>query len=131
MKGRVEKMVKRALVLCCLSAAVVLATSAEPAAGSGDKVAVGWMRGKVGVFCHFLPDAATFPRLGEFDVKGLVSDLKRMKIDCPGGRIPEAQVEQFARVLKARGTGAAMAAAAGGAERGAACCQARHASANE
>lgn len=98
MKGRVEKMVKRALVLCCLSAAVVLATSAETAAGSGDKVTVGWMRGKVGVFCHFLPDAATFPRLGEFDVKGLVSDLKRMKIDCPGGRMLSGTTRERKRI---------------------------------
>lgn len=41
----------------------------------------GWMKGKVGAFCHFLPDASTFPRLGEFDVKGLVADLRRMKPD--------------------------------------------------
>ena len=40
-----------------------------------------WLPGKVGVFCHFLPNAETFARLDEFDVRGLVDDLKRMKPD--------------------------------------------------
>lgn len=39
------------------------------------------LSGKVGVFCHFLPNADTFGRLDACDVKGLVSDLKRMHPD--------------------------------------------------
>ena len=40
-----------------------------------------WMRGKVGAFVHFLVDEDGFRRLGEFDVEGLVGQLKEMKAD--------------------------------------------------
>lgn len=40
-----------------------------------------WISGKIGVFCHFLPDKATYPLLDEFDVQGLFSDLRSIKPD--------------------------------------------------
>ena len=67
-----------------LALAIAATTSAAPAADAGFadvQSAKAWMKGKVGVFCHFLPNATTFPRLDEFDVDGLVADLKRMKPD--------------------------------------------------
>lgn len=63
------------------AAALLAAGAAEFGWAADAPSATAWMRGKVGAFCHFLPDASTFPRLGEFDVKGLVADLRRMKPD--------------------------------------------------
>ncbi len=40
-----------------------------------------WMAGKVGVFSHYLPDRHCFERNAQFDVKGLVGQLKAMKAD--------------------------------------------------
>ena len=41
--------------------------------------ATAWMQGKVGAFTHYLMASNDFPRVGEFDVKGLVGQLKAMK----------------------------------------------------
>lgn len=62
-------------------AATMSAASAADAGFADVQSAKAWMKGKAGVFCHFLPNATTFPRLDEFDVNGLVADLKRMKPD--------------------------------------------------
>lgn len=40
-----------------------------------------WMRGKLGIFMHYLPDRNRFPRIGEFNVKKVVSQLVDMKAD--------------------------------------------------
>ena len=71
----------RKTVLALAIGAMTSAASAADAGFADVQSAKAWMKGKVGVFCHFLPDATTYPRLNEFDVKGLVADLKRMKPD--------------------------------------------------
>lgn len=65
----------------CRGAAERGETGRDAAAAAVDESRPLALAGKVGVFCHFLPDAATFGRLDEFDVKGLVADLKRMRPD--------------------------------------------------
>jgi len=65
-------MIKRTVGLA-LATVLVAATGAAHVAD--------WMPGKVGAFAHYLPDAKTFGDVENFDVPGLVKQLKTMRAD--------------------------------------------------
>lgn len=60
-------------VLVLLSGSRLLAEESEDATA--------WMAGKVGAFAHYLVRSNEFARVNAFDVKGLVRQLKEMKVD--------------------------------------------------
>ena len=68
-----ERMKKFAVAMMGIAAAGI---AAGAVVASDD-----WMPGRVGVFAHYLPEESTFRYTENFDVAGLVSQLRAMKAD--------------------------------------------------